>query len=150
MTKRIAVVAVAVATLAAVDAFANTVVVPARDASPTVVTRPTLVSRTDIVKVRETSDYPDTKVRFKLYPETYGFRATNSSCQGRPFYFTPRRRTNSAGTVVIRLHPPKPLCRGVLYQAEALIGTGDVPDKFAHICVRGRPSDSSAACMDSY
>ena len=147
MTKTVQLVAVAaVAAFAAVDiASAITVVVPAKDPSPTVITRPTMVSQTDIVKVRVKVPYPNTLVRFKVYPETYGYHATSPSCTAQ-FHTMPRRKTNSAGIVTIRLNPPKPLCKGVLYQAETLIGTGDVPDKFAHICVRGRPADGSAAC----
>src|SRR5689334_13049499 len=104
-------------------AEALAVIVPAKDPSPAVITRPTLVHRDDIIKIREKADgYPDTKVRFKVYPETYGYRATSPGCQGRPFYFTPYRRTNVNGVVVIRLNPPKPWCRGVMYQAEALLG----------------------------
>jgi len=133
--------------VAAEAALALTVTVPAKDPSPTVITRPTLVSRSDTVQISERAPYPNTPVRFKVYPETYGYRPTNSACQGR--FFTARRRTNSNGRVVIRLHPNKPLCRGVLYQAEALIGTGDVPDKFAHFCVRGRTSPTGTACKDS-
>jgi len=123
------------------------ITVTAKDPSPTVITRPSLVTRGQTVRVKEHAPYPNTPVRFKLYPETYGYRPTSSSCQGK--FFTARRRTGSGGTVVITLHPRKPLCRGVLYQAEALIGTGDVPDKFAHFCVRGRTSATGTACADS-
>lgn len=123
------------------------VTVAAKDPSPTVITRPTLVTRGQTVRVKEHAPYPNTPVRFKVYPEAPGFRATNSSCQGQ--FFTARRRTGSGGTVIITLHPHKPLCRGVLYHAEALIGTGDVPDKFAHMCVRGRTSATGSACSDS-
>ena len=120
------------------------ITVPAKDPSPSIVTRPSLVSRGQIVRVRENARAPITPVRFKVYPETYGFRPTTSACQGK--FFTAYKRTGDDGKVTITLHPSKPLCRGVLYQAQALIGRGDVPDKFAHICVRGRPADGSAAC----
>jgi hypothetical protein len=123
------------------------ITITAKDPSPTVITRPSLVSRTQTVRVREHAPYPNTPVRFKVYPETYGYRPTSSACQGK--FFTVRRRTGSGGTVVITLQPHKRLCKGVLYQAEALIGTGDVPDKFAHICVRGRTSATGTACSDS-
>ena len=131
---------------AAIPAYA-TVTAPAKDPSPTVVTRPTLVTRTGVVQVSERAPYPNTLVRFKVYPQTYGYRPTSSACQGT--FHTSRRRTDSRGSVVIRLRPRKPLCAGVLYQAEALIGSGDVPDKFAHLCVRGRTSDTGTACSDS-
>lgn len=123
------------------------VTVTAKDPSPSVVTRPTLVTRGQTVRVKENAHTPITPVRFKVYPETYGFRPTTSACQGK--FFTAYRKTGSGGTVVITLHPNKPLCKGVLYQAEALIGHGDVPDKFAHICVRGRTSATGTACSDN-
>jgi hypothetical protein len=123
------------------------ITVPAKDPSPSVITRPTLVSRGQTVRVKEDAHVPITPVRFKVYPETYGFRPTSSACQGK--FFTAYRRTGDNGKVVITLHPRKPLCRGVLYQAEALIGHGDVPDKFAHICVRGRTSPTGTACSDN-
>jgi hypothetical protein len=123
------------------------VTVTAKDPSPSIVTRPTLVTRGQTVRVRENARAPLTPVRFKVYPETYGFRPTTSACQGK--FFTAYTKTGSSGRVVITLHPRKPLCKGVLYQAEALIGHGDVPDKFAHICVRGRTSPTGTACSDT-
>jgi len=143
--RRLAGVAVVVAIgFGAIEAWALTRVVPAKDPSPTTYTRATLVSRTDIVKVRVKVPYPNTKVRFKVYPETYRYAPTSSSCAG--MFHTARHLTNDNGVVVIRLNPTKPLCAGVLYQAETLIGTGDVPDKFAHICVRARGSDDQSFC----
>ena len=119
----------------------------AKDPSPTVITHPTLVSRGQIIRVSETSKYPNTPVRLKVYPETYGFAPTNAGCAGQ--FFTPYVQSNGSGRVVITLHPPKPLCPGVLYQAEALISTGNVPDRFAHLCVRGRTSVGGSACSDN-
>jgi hypothetical protein len=123
------------------------VTVPAKDPSQSVITRPTLVSRGQTVRVREASQAPVTPVRFKVYPDTYGYRPTNSSCQSK--FFTAYKRTSDSGKVVVTLHPHKPLCKGVLYHAEALIGHGDVPDKFAHFCVRGRTSATGTACSDN-
>ena len=123
------------------------VTVPAKDPSQSVITRPTLVSRGQTIRVKEASQAPVTPVRFKVYPDTYGYRPTNSSCQGK--FFTAYKRTSDSGRVVITLLPHKPLCKGVLYQAEALIGHGDVPDKFAHFCVRGRTSATGTACADN-
>lgn len=139
---------IAIAGTAVTASAAVAVTVPAKDPSPSIVTAPTLVSRGDIVRISERSGYPNTPVRFKFYPDTYGQRATNASCQGG-IHYTRRARTDSRGRVVIRLRPRKPFCRGVLYQAQALIGTGDVPDKFAHFCVRGRTSPTGTACSDN-
>ena len=143
-----AAVAIAAAICAA-PAFARSITVNTKDASPSVVTRPALVSRTDVVFVRENAMTPFTKVRLKVYPDTTGFRPTSSSCQGQ--FFTAAKKTASNGKVTIKLVHPKRLCKGVLYQAEALIGGAgsDVPDKFAHICVRGRPSPTSTGCEDN-
>ena len=95
-------------TLLAMAALAP-ITVPAKDPSPTVITRPSLVTRGQTVRLKEHAPYPNTPVRFKLYPETYGYRPTSTSCQGK--FFTTRRRTGSGGTVIITLHPRKPLCR---------------------------------------
>jgi hypothetical protein len=123
------------------------ITVTAKDPSPSVITPPTLVTRGQTVRVSENARAPITPVRFKVYPETYGFRPTTSACQGK--FFTAYKKTGDSGRVVITLRPRKPLCKGVLYQAEALIGHGDVPDKFAHICVRGRTSPTGTACADN-
>ena len=123
------------------------VTVTTKDPSPTVITRPTLIGRTQVVYLRENARTPNTVVRFKVYPETYGFRPTSSACQGT--FHTRWVKTASNGRVTIRMRHPKPLCTGVLYQAQAKIGEGEVPDKFAHLCVRGVPSDGTAACRDS-
>ena len=134
--------------LAAADAGAVApVTVPATDPSPTVSTRPTLVSVGQVVRISVNSPSPITPLRFKVYPDSYGFQPTNSACQGQ--FYTPYVRTSRTGRVVITLTHPKPLCRGLIYQAEALIGTGDVPDKFAHLCVRGRSTPTSQGCADS-
>ena len=148
VTKGAAGLALAAAVCAA-PAFARTVVVTTKDPSPSVVTRPALVNARDVIKIREDAMTPFTKVRFKVYPDTTGFRPTNSRCQGQ--FFTAARKTGSNNKVVITLAPRKPLCKGVLYQAEALIGGAgnDVPDKFAHLCVRGRPSPTSTGCQDN-
>jgi hypothetical protein len=74
------------------------VTVPAKDPSQSVITRPTLVSRGQTVRVKEASQAPITPVRFKVYPDTYGYRPTNSSCQGR--FFTAYKRTSDSGKVV--------------------------------------------------
>ena len=140
--------AAALTMLAATTAVAlSPVTVTAKDPDPSGTTRPVLVTRGQTVRVKENAHTPFTPVRFKVYPETYGFRPTTSACQGK--FFTAYRKTGSGGTVVITLHPHKPLCKGVLYQAQALIGHGDVPDKFAHICVRGRTSPTGTACADN-
>src|SRR5690349_18982853 len=119
-----AAIAAALSVLAATTATALApVTVPAKDPSQSVVTRPTLVARGQTVRVSENARAPITPVRFKVYPDTYGYRPTNSACQGR--FLTAYRRTGDNGRVVITLHPRKPLCRGVLYHAEALIGHGD-------------------------
>jgi hypothetical protein len=140
--------AAALTMLGAASATAlSPITVTAKDPDPSGTTRPALVTRGQTVRVKENAHVPATPVRFKVYPETYGFRPTSSACQGR--FFTAYRKTGSGGTVVIMLQPRKPLCRGVLYQAQALIGHGDVPDKFAHICVRGRTSATGTACSDN-
>jgi hypothetical protein len=145
--RRTAVTALALAILAVAPAEALApVTVTTKDPSPSVVTRPTLVSPRQVIKLRENARTPFTPVRFKVYPETYGYRPTSSACQAQ--FRTPYRKTGSNGRVVITLGQRKPLCAGVLYQAQALIGKGDVPDKFAHLCVRGRTPDSTA-CQDS-
>lgn len=148
-TARVALVA-APATLALFAALPATAATPitvrALDPSPTVVTRPTFVNRTSIVRVSEKAPSPHTPLRFKVYPETYGYRPTSSSCQGT--FRTPKQRTDGNGRVTIRLDNAKPWCKGVLYQAQALIGSG-VADKFAHFCVRGT-DPAIAACQDSY
>src|SRR4051812_237811 len=123
------------------------ITVNTKDASPSVVTRPALVSPTQVINVRENAQTPSTPVRLKVYPDTSGFRPTNSRCAGQ--FRTAYKKTGSNGKVVIRLNQPKKLCAGILYQAEALIGHGDVPDKFAHLCVRGRPSATSTGCQDN-
>ena len=140
--------AAALTMLGATSAVAlSPITVTAKDPSPSVVTRPTLVTRGQTIRVRENARTPITPVRFKVYPETYGFRPTTPACQGK--FFTAYRKTGDNGRVVVTLHPSKPLCKGVLYQAQALIGHGDVPDKFAHICVRGRTSPTGTACSDN-
>jgi hypothetical protein len=140
--------AAALTMLGATSAVAlSPVTVTAKDPSQSVITRPTLVTRGQTVRVKENAHVPITPVRFKVYPDTYGYRPTTSACQGR--FMTAYRRTGDGGTVVITLHPHKPLCKGVLYHAEALIGHGDVPDKFAHFCVRGRTSATGTACADN-
>jgi hypothetical protein len=143
----------AAATMAAFGALAVApalalapVTVTAKDPSPSMVTRPTLIGRTQVVKLRENAQTPNTVVRFKVYPETYGYRATSSACQGT--FHTHWVKTASNGKVTIRMNHPKPLCAGVLYQAQARIGEGEVPDKFAHLCVRGRTPDATS-CQDS-
>jgi hypothetical protein len=123
------------------------VTVTAKDPSPTIITRPALIGRTQVVRLREDAHTPNTVVRFKVYPETYGYRATSRACQGT--FHTRWVKTASNGKVTITMRHPKPLCAGVLYQAQAKIGEGEVPDKFAHLCVRGVPSDETAPCRDS-
>ena len=123
------------------------ITVNTKDPSPTVVTRPALVSPNQVIKIRENAQTPFTPVRLKVYPDTSGFRPTNSTCAGQ--FPTAYKKTGSNGKVVIRLNQPKKLCPGILYQAEALIGHGDVPDKFAHLCVRGRPSVGATGCQDN-
>ena len=61
------------------------VTVPAKDPSQSVITRPALVSRGQTVRVKENARTPFTPVRFKVYPETYGYRPTTSACQGKFF-----------------------------------------------------------------
>lgn len=123
------------------------VTISTHDTAPFGTTRPTLVGATQVVRLHESARVPRTPVRFKVYPDTYGYRAVNGSCQGK--FFTPYVKTTSTGGVTITLDPARRLCRGVVYQAEALIGHGDVPDKWAHMCVRGRETPTAAACQDS-
>jgi hypothetical protein len=137
--------ALALGGLAAAPAVARApITVTTKDPSPTVVTRPALVSPRQVVRIREDAMTPSTPVRLKVYPDTYAFRPTNSRCQGQ--FFTRYVKTRSNHKVTITLAPRKPLCAGVLYQAEALIGKGDVPDKFAHLCVRGKVSPYQTGC----
>jgi hypothetical protein len=124
--------------LAPAAALAPPITVTTKDPSPTVVTRPALVRPNQIIRLREDAHVSNTPVRFKVYPDTSEFKPTNSACAGK--FTTAARKTASNHKVVITLNQPKPLCKGVLYQAQALIGTGKVPDKFAHLCVRGKPS----------
>src|SRR4051794_7711363 len=147
LRRGVAVAVIAVAFAATPAIALAPVVTNTKDASPSVVTRPALASPRQVVKVRENAMTPSTPVRLKVYPDTSGFQPTSSHCQGK--YMTPYRKTGSNGKVVIALNPRKPLCAGILYQAEALIGHGDVADKFAHICVRGRPSAGSTGCQDN-
>ena len=148
MTRKAFITLAIIGTLAAAPAEALApVTVTTKDPSPTIITRPTLIGRTQVVRLRENARTPNTVVRFKVYPETYGYRATSSACQGT--FHTRWVKTGSTGKVTITMNHPKPLCAGVLYQAQAKIGEGEVPDKFAHLCVRGTPSDGTAACRDS-
>ena len=128
-------------------ALAPVVVVNTHDPDPGGPTRPTLVSSLQTIKVHTRTKYPHTLVRFRVYPETNG-ATLPSTCQ-RVQFRTSRHRTNSTGSVTITLAPPKRLCRGLIYQAGTLIGTGDVPDKWAHMCVRGRVSQYAYACESS-
>jgi hypothetical protein len=140
-----AVASLAVGALAVAPASALApITVNTKDPSPSVVTRPALVSPTQVIRLRENALVSNTPVRFKVYPDTSGFRATNGACAGK--FFTAYRKTGSNHRVLITLNQPKKLCRGVLYQAEALIGKGDVPDKFAHLCVRGKVSLYQTGC----
>ena len=122
---------------------------PPRTPARPSITRPTLVSRGQTVRVKENARTRRSRpCASRSIPTPTGYRPTNSACQGK-FFTAYKRTTDSGGTVVITLHPHKPLCKGVLYQAEALIGHGDVPDKFAHFCVRGRTSPTGTACSDN-
>lgn len=146
MKNTICAAAVAALTLAAPAVAQSPVTVTAKDPSPTVITRPTVIGPNQIPRLRENARTPNTVVRFKVYPETYGYRATSSACQGT--FHTRWIKTGSTGKVTIPMRHAKPLCRGVLYQAQAKIGEGEVPDKFAHLCVRGRTPDG-VSCQDS-
>ena len=146
MTRVLPLAAVAALVLVVPAAALAPITVNTKDASPSVVTRPALVSPTQVIRVRENAQTPSTPVRLKVYPDTSGFRPTNSRCAGQ--FHTPYKKTASNGKVVITLGQPKKLCAGVLYQAEALIGHGDVPDKFAHLCVRGR-IPGGTGCQDN-
>lgn len=128
-------------------ALAPPIVVPTKDPSPAVVTLPRLINSTQIVKIREDALVANTPVRIKVYPDNSGYRPTNSSCQGS--FTTPARKTGSNHKVVIRLNNSKKWCKGLLYQAQALIGTGKVPDKFAHLCVRGDVQPAFPGCQDN-
>lgn len=123
------------------------ITVNTHDPDPGGPTRPTLVGSTQIIRVHTKTQYPRTLVRFRVYPETNG-ATLPSTCQ-RAQFRTIRKRTTSTGSVTITLDPPRRLCRGLIYQVGTLIGTGDVPDKWAHMCVRGRLTPTAYSCQDS-
>ena len=128
-------------------ALAPPIVVPTKDPSPAVVTTPRLINPTQIVKIREDALVSNTPVRIKVYPDNTGYRPTNGSCQGS--FTTPARKTGSNHKVVIQLNNSKKWCKGLLYQAQALIGSKRVPDKFAHLCVRGDVQVGFPGCQSN-
>jgi hypothetical protein len=146
-TLRVAVPAgVALLTLAIPAVASSPVTVPAKDATQRGLTPPTLISTPQRVRVTENAQYPNTPVRFKVLPVLPGGYTPPASCLGHPFT-TAARRTGSNGRVAIVLNPTRRFCASIHYDAEALIGSGRVPDKWAHFCVRGRTSQGYA-CSD--
>lgn len=143
--------AIAALTLAIPAVAGPPVTVPAKDATQSGLTPPTLVNPPQRVRVTENAQVPNTPVRFKVLPELPGGYMPPASCLRHPFT-TAARRTGSNGKVAIILNPTKRFCAAIHYDAEALIGSGKVADKWAHFCVRGRTTDPMAygyACSDS-
>ena len=143
-------IAIAALMLAVPAVAGPPVTVPAKDATQRGTTLPTLISSPQRVRVTENARTPNTPVRFKVMPVLPGGYTPPSSCLGHA-YTTAPHRTGSNGKVAIILNPSKHFCKAIHYDAEALIGTGKVPDKWAHFCVRGRTTDPMAygyACSD--
>ena len=111
------------------------------------VTRPALVRATQVVQIRDNALVANTPVRIKVWPDTSGYRPTNGSCQRQ--FTTPPKKTGPNHKVVIKLNNSKRWCKGLLYQAQALIGSGKVPDKFAHLCVRGDVQPEFPGCENN-
>lgn len=139
-------IGVAALTLSIPAVAAAPVTVPAKDATQRGLTLPTLTSPSQRVRVTENARYPNTPVRFKVLPDLPGGYTPPSSCIGHPFT-TAAHKTGSNGRVAIVLNPTRRFCAAIHYDAEALIGSGKVPDKWAHFCVRGRTS-GGYACSD--
>ena len=143
-------IGIAALTLAIPAVAISPVTVPAKDATQRGSTLPTLIRSSDRVRVTENARVPNTPVRFKVLPVLPGGYTPPASCLRNQFT-TAAHRTGSNGKVAIVLNPTKRFCKAIHYDAEALIGTGKVPDKWAHFCVRGRTTDPMAygyACSD--
>src|SRR4051794_15997020 len=119
------------------------VTVPAKDATQRGLTLPTLVNPSQRVRVTDNPRVPNTPVRFKVLPVLPGGYTPPASCLGRPFT-TAAHKTGSNGRVAIVLNPTRHWCAAIHYDAQALIGSGKVPDNWAHFCIRGKTTDPMA------
>ena len=143
-TLRMATLIGVAALILAIPAIARApITVPAKDATQRGSTLPILIDTPDRVRVTENARVRNTPVRFKVLPVLPGGYTRPPSCLRQPFT-TAAHKTASNGKVGIILNPTKRFCKAIHYDAEALIGSGKVPNKWAHFCVRGKTTDPLA------